>query len=148
MSEILESVYREHRQGLFSLAVSVTGSHQIAEDSIQTAFTRLFQRPLPEGDLVAYVYKSVRNAAIDSKRKDSRITQLKDSLINGYRPTTEKAGPEEILMTKERHSILRDAIENLDADDQEAIVLKSFACLLYTSPSPRDATLSRMPSSA
>ena len=24
----------------------------------------------------------------------------------------------------------------------------SFACLLYTSPSPRDATLSRMPSSA
>ena len=25
---------------------------------------------------------------------------------------------------------------------------KAFACLLYTSPSPRDATLSRMPSSA
>ena len=25
---------------------------------------------------------------------------------------------------------------------------KSFTCLLYTSPSPRDATLSRMPSSA
>ena len=27
-------------------------------------------------------------------------------------------------------------------------VMKSKACLLYTSPSPRDATLSRMPSSA
>ena len=27
-------------------------------------------------------------------------------------------------------------------------VLPSIACLLYTSPSPRDATLSRMPSSA
>ena len=26
--------------------------------------------------------------------------------------------------------------------------VRSFACLLYTSPSPRDATLSRMPSSA
>ena len=26
--------------------------------------------------------------------------------------------------------------------------LKTLACLLYTSPSPRDATLSRMPSSA
>ena len=25
---------------------------------------------------------------------------------------------------------------------------RSYACLLYTSPSPRDATLSRMPSSA
>ena len=28
------------------------------------------------------------------------------------------------------------------------LILISFACLLYTSPSPRDATLSRMPSSA
>ena len=27
-------------------------------------------------------------------------------------------------------------------------LLESLACLLYTSPSPRDATLSRMPSSA
>ena len=32
--------------------------------------------------------------------------------------------------------------------DQSASSLSIFACLLYTSPSPRDATLSRMPSSA
>ena len=29
-----------------------------------------------------------------------------------------------------------------------AVTTKKLACLLYTSPSPRDATLSRMPSSA
>ena len=32
--------------------------------------------------------------------------------------------------------------------DSEAETLPSRCCLLYTSPSPRDATLSRMPSSA
>ena len=32
--------------------------------------------------------------------------------------------------------------------DDERIGAKLFNCLLYTSPSPRDATLSRMPSSA
>ena len=32
--------------------------------------------------------------------------------------------------------------------DEVAAVKQSVACLLYTSPSPRDATLSRMPSSA
>ena len=32
--------------------------------------------------------------------------------------------------------------------DKVAIVRENTACLLYTSPSPRDATLSRMPSSA
>ena len=39
----------------------------------------------------------------------------------------------------------------LPADWQNATVVSSpllRACLLYTSPSPRDATLSRMPSSA
>ena len=32
--------------------------------------------------------------------------------------------------------------------DQRGLWLLSVICLLYTSPSPRDATLSRMPSSA
>ena len=32
--------------------------------------------------------------------------------------------------------------------DYEDQIMDSIACLLYTSPSPRDATLSRMPSSA
>ena len=36
----------------------------------------------------------------------------------------------------------------LDWGDHEARTLEDMGCLLYTSPSPRDATLSRMPSSA
>ena len=46
-------------------------------------------------------------------------------------------------------------LEDYDADAIAAFIelygeenLESFSCLLYTSPSPRDATLSRMPSSA
>ena len=45
-----------------------------------------------------------------------------------------------------------EAIRQLRADNAELgiVALSSFSdsCLLYTSPSPRDATLSRMPSSA
>ena len=45
------------------------------------------------------------------------------------------------------HNIVYAAVMgNLFADSEERGVYKS--CLLYTSPSPRDATLSRMPSSA
>ena len=36
----------------------------------------------------------------------------------------------------------------VDDTDKEARKLAQKTCLLYTSPSPRDATLSRMPSSA
>ena len=38
--------------------------------------------------------------------------------------------------------------EILKLIDQVDAVIEGYRCLLYTSPSPRDATLSRMPSSA
>ena len=36
----------------------------------------------------------------------------------------------------------------IPAEDFKAILIQTYACLLYTSPSPRDGLLSRMPSSA
>ena len=36
----------------------------------------------------------------------------------------------------------------LEDDDRRVLAMRWEDCLLYTSPSPRDATLSRMPSSA
>ena len=36
----------------------------------------------------------------------------------------------------------------LAAIDKKIVVLRSYVCLLYTSPSPRDRQKSRMPSSA
>ena len=38
--------------------------------------------------------------------------------------------------------------KKLYMDNLEAETIKIFSCLLYTSPSPRDLKLSRMPSSA
>ena len=42
----------------------------------------------------------------------------------------------------------KEALELRLKDESQQIMLDFYACLLYTSPSPRDATLSRMPSSA
>ena len=43
---------------------------------------------------------------------------------------------------------IRDFIQQLRDDGADVAMADKKACLLYTSPSPRDATLSRMPSSA
>ena len=43
---------------------------------------------------------------------------------------------------RKKNEVLSDRLKQLGDDQQDSI------CLLYTSPSPRDATLSRMPSSA
>ena len=43
---------------------------------------------------------------------------------------------------------VRMAMNDINTDKLEIIIKDTKSCLLYTSPSPRDATLSRMPSSA
>ena len=132
MNESLENLYLEHRQGLYSLAVAVTGSHSLAEDAVHNAFVKLFRRELPDGDHVAYVFRTVRNSAIDVSRNASRQNRLKDMLVNGFHPSQIKMQtPPEQLLTEERHERLRVAIQELPLAEQEAVILKAFADLTF-----------------
>ena len=45
-------------------------------------------------------------------------------------------------------SVINENLEALDLSKPTEIVIQNYSCLLYTSPSPRDRLLSRMPSSA
>ncbi len=131
MNERIEEIYLEHRQGLFSLAVSVTGSCQLAEDSIQNAFARLFSRSIPESGDVAYVYKSVRNSAIDSLRHHQRQNRLRESLFEFGNTTGGHNSAHDTLVAQERITILQAAIDELEDHDREAVVLKSLAGLTF-----------------
>ena len=110
--------------------------------------TRLFT---PEGDSYAVSVVSV---------DPNTVTQIKTDEVDGYNSVQVTTGAK-----KEKHvskplsghykkgsinpgdglwefKVNSEEIENLEIGSQLNI------CLLYTSPSPRDATLSRMPSSA
>ena len=68
--------------------------------------------------------------------KEERLEQKRLSRIS--KTTTPVEGFESVEM-----------FSAMESGEVEVIIkTKSSACLLYTSPSPRDATLSRMPSSA
>ena len=56
----------------------------------------------------------------------------------------------EILKNKKIDDLTLEELENvlISSDISLEVVNQLIDCLLYTSPSPRDATLSRMPSSA
>ena len=47
-----------------------------------------------------------------------------------------------------KQALYLDDVSTLSAQVKETLKTQNISCLLYTSPSPRDATLSRMPSSA
>ena len=50
-----------------------------------------------------------------------------------------------VVMGDARDSLVAEALSKVDAGKMDK---EEYACLLYTSPSPRDTALSRMPSSA
>ena len=63
-------------------------------------------------------------------------------------PATIQIVPTVFITNRTFQHISKMAIEELSERVAEKILQQSNHCLLYTSPSPRDATLSRMPSSA
>ena len=65
---------------------------------------------------------------VDANQK----SDMEGGIIDGAIFASVRLGGSE-MMLQEKHNLVEDA---------------PHACLLYTSPSPRDATLSRMPSSA
>ena len=69
-----------------------------------------------------------------------RVTQLKTTALDGYTAVQIGYG-----LSKEKHLSKPEKGHLLKSGEE---LLKHLNCLLYTSPSPRDGLLSRMPSSA
>lgn len=129
MQQVIERIYWEHRQGLYTLALAITRRPDRAEDAVQDAFTRLWgSKARPEGDLVPYVFACVRNAAIDQmRRQDPAITGAESiSIYNGL-----PANPEDSAITAEDHRALRDAVDTLPETQREAVVMKAYAGLTF-----------------
>ena len=72
-----------------------------------------------------------------------RGSRLVDRLIIGIGINSEKQG---LFQPTERLELVQRVVQHLS--NVEVKTFEGLACLLYTSPSPRDRTRSRMPSSA
>ena len=71
---------------------------------------------------------------------------IRDSIIN--RPSIELSSTDNSIIRDNFIDSLSGTPIQLDFSDNNRVNANVIICLLYTSPSPRDATLSRMPSSA
>ena len=125
----LEQVYRQHRQALFSLALTITGCAGLAEDAVHDAFVGLCgMQKLPSGHLAAYVYAAVRNSAVDCCRRAKRELLLAGTLF----AETPNLGVANIRPALEDVSArLRHEIELLDEGTREIIVMKIYGELTF-----------------
>jgi len=125
----LEQVYRQHRQALFSLALTITGCSGLAEDAVHDAFVRLCgMQESPSGHLAAYVYAAVRNSAVDCCRRAQRDLKLAGTLF----AERQNLGVANISPAADDVSAqLRQEIESLDAGTREIIVMKIYGELTF-----------------
>lgn len=131
MRDALDRIYREHRQGLFTLALSITRDRQRAEDAVHEAFVRLCRSDAtPTGDLTAYVFAAVRNAANDEMRRLGTRQRLARSIYDGQMidpPPT----PDGVLLDGEMQQLIRQAVDALPGAARQTLVLKLYAGLTF-----------------
>jgi RNA polymerase sigma-70 factor, ECF subfamily len=122
----LEQVYREQRQQLFTCALSVTRSVDRAEDAIQEAFCRLFRLDVRPQNLKAYVFRTVRNAAIDQMQRNPLPSETLTTYIFDPGP-----GPHEAAVSREFQRQVGEALTALSADESETIVQHLYGDLTF-----------------
>jgi RNA polymerase sigma-70 factor (ECF subfamily) len=120
--EALRAFYVGNRQQLFTYALSLTRNREVAEDALQGVFEKLLRgRGLP-AELRPYVFRSLRNAALDAWR---RAKVQADSIF------TEAASPETTGAGERRADDLDGLLQRLPTDERETVVLKIYSGLTF-----------------
>jgi RNA polymerase sigma-70 factor (ECF subfamily) len=129
----IEAIYRRHRQGLYTLALSIAGRPDAAEDAVHDAVVRLCRGGAqPSGDATAYVFAAVRNAAVDQRRRGGpRASGSAVSIFDLAEPTAGGRPVDESAGDGERDHRVAEALGQLPADQREAVVMHLFAGLTF-----------------
>jgi len=138
----LETLYLQHRRGLYALALSVTRNESLAEDAIQTAFERMCRKGIDARDPTAYVFAAVRNAARDQLRRMRPPQELAADLFD---PAPDPHGK---LEADEASRQLMDWVNQLDEPSKELLIMRvygelSFAQIASISDEPIQTVASR-----
>jgi RNA polymerase sigma factor (sigma-70 family) len=124
--DTLEQIYRDCRQQLFTCAMAITRCPDRAEDAIQEAFYRLFRMEGKPRHLKAYVFRAVRNAAIDQRRRNSPPGEELSEFIFDT-----GAGPDESAANQEFKRRVAEGLLTLSEDERETVVHHIYGGLTF-----------------
>jgi RNA polymerase sigma-70 factor (ECF subfamily) len=121
--ETVRIFYEANLQALYTYALTLTQCEAAAEDAIQTAICRVLRRGRAPRELRPYLFRCVRNAAIDGLRTNHR-EQARDAI---YRPQHETPGADALALRQEIEQLLH----SLPDDERECIVLKVYGGMTF-----------------
>jgi len=126
----LEKVYRERRQQLFTCALHVTRCPARAEDAVHEAFSRLLSMERLPRDLKVYVFRAVRNAAIDQVTRHRQPGNV-DANGRGATIFESRDGPEESASKREFQARVDGALASLPEQERDAVVFHLYSELTF-----------------
>lgn len=115
----LQDLYVRKRGTLLAYAVAITRHREAAEDAIHHAFAAVLASQQPPADVEPYLFRAVRNAALDLAR--SRKSQK-----HAWDVLPEQPAPQ-ITLSSETNELL----QSLSPDERETIVLKVFGAMTF-----------------
>lgn len=122
----LELVFFENRKTLYAFALSIVRCSDGAEDAIQEAFYHLFRSKTVPRNLKAYVFRAVRNAAIDWLRRSSRpFEELNDFIFDP------NGDPFESTRNNELKQRVAEILLSLSDDERETVVSHLYGELTF-----------------
>lgn len=124
-----QTFYEDNKRELFALALAICRCESSAEDAVHNAFLRLWNRPKPNTNVRAYVYQTVRNAAIDINKE---ATCRREKTISLFQVDDVDLSPFQQEETpKEEVELVQQMINGLKQSDKEIVVLKVFAKMTF-----------------
>ena len=121
--EAVRRFYEEYRQELFTYALALTGSRAMAEDAVHEALYNILQQRRDAANFRAYVFRAVRNAAIDEIRTRTRETPAESLFL------TDTVAYDAEQQDAQR--LAADLLNHLGPDERESIVLKLYNDLTF-----------------
>jgi RNA polymerase sigma factor (sigma-70 family) len=119
--EALSACYREHHRRLYLVALAITMNRHAAEDAVHDALERLLGKNRRPDNLLAYVIRAVRNAAIDVARRRRREEPVPQEFFVAVDGPVCEISPR----------ILAEAFGELRRNERETILLHVYADMSF-----------------
>lgn len=127
----LEEIYDRYERLVYSFAYRMTQNAQMAEDTVQEVFIKLWKEHAPytedKGKFSSWLLTMTRNTSLDALRKKGKkqeVGLLDKDAEQMKAPINEM--PEQMLEWKEKGTVLRKAIERLKIEQRTIVELFYF----------------------
>jgi RNA polymerase sigma-70 factor (ECF subfamily) len=114
LEELFSGIFRQHEQGLYTLALRLTKSPETAKDIIQEVFIKLWEQRNNLATIKnkeAWLYKLTENKVIDFLRKAAADDRLKKRIWDNLQQILNDT--EQHLEVKEYNEVIQRAIDLL-----------------------------------